>query len=355
MLQVDIETLGEFRVSVDHEFPKSITAVFGPSGSGKSTMLRAIAGMEPTRGLICFDEADWLNTELDVLVKPHHRPIGYVRQNAQLFPHLTVHDNLAYPVKYSKRYPGEITLDQVVEDFELSLLLPRRTHQVSGGETQRIILARMLLSQPKLLLLDEPLTGLDIQRKAEILPYLESLQTKYHIPTLYVSHAVDEITALCPHTVVLADGEMRASGRTADVLERRDLAELLGGSDTSSIINAKVLTHDRQYQLTTLEVEDRTWSVPMHLPLQPGEITTLRVRARDVSLAKVEPKAISVRNILPGKIVAIEDTNTGPSVNCVVQSGRTRLQAQITRASLDQLDLRIGDPVFALVKSVTLD
>ena len=354
MLQVDIESLGEFRVSVDHEFPKSITAVFGPSGSGKSTMLRAIVGMEPTRGLICFDEVEWLNTELDIFVQPHRRPIGYVRQNAQLFPHLTVHDNLTYPIKHSIRRPGDIVFDEVVEDFELSTLLSRRTHQVSGGETQRIILARMLLSQPTLLLLDEPLTGLDIQRKAEILPYLESLQSKYHIPTLYVSHAVDEITALCPHTVVLADGEVRASGRTADVLERRDLAELLGGGDRSSIISAKVLTHDRRYHLTTLKVEDRTWSVPMHLPLEPGEFTTLRVRARDVSLAKIEPKAISVRNILPGKIVAIEDTDTGPSVNCVIQSGRTRLQAQITHASLDQLSLRIGDTVFALVKSVTL-
>ena len=354
MLHIDIETLGEFRVSVDHEFPRSITAVFGPSGSGKSTMLRAIAGVEPTRGLICFDNAEWLNTELDVFVKPHRRPIGYVRQNAQLFPHLTVHDNLTYPIKHSIRRPGDIVFDEVVDDFELSGLLSRRTHQVSGGETQRIILARMLLSQPTLLLLDEPLTGLDIQRKAEILPYLESLQSKYHIPTLYVSHAVDEITALCPHTVVLADGEVRASGQTADVLERRDLAELLGGGDTSSIISAKVLTHDRRYSLTTLEVEDRTWSVPMHLPLEPGEFTTLRVRARDVSLAKVEPQAISIRNMLRGKIVAIEDNDAGPSVNCVIQSGRTRLQAQITHASLDQLSLRDGDTVFALVKSVTL-
>lgn len=354
MLQVDIETLGEFQVTVDHEFPKAITAIFGPSGSGKSTMLRAIAGMEPTRGLIRFDEADWLNTELDVFVKPHRRPIGYVRQNAQLFPHLTVYGNLTYPTKHSKRYPGDIALDQVVEDFKLSSLLQRRTHQVSGGETQRIILARMLLSQPKLLLLDEPLTGLDIQRKAEILPYLESLQANYHIPTLYVSHAVDEVTALCPHTLVLAEGEVRASGQTADVLERRDLADLLGGGDTSSIISAKVIAHDTNYQLTTLEVENRIWSVPMHLPITPGDTTTLRVRARDVSLAKIEPESISIRNILPGTIVAIEDSDSGPSVDCVIQAGQTRIQAQITRASLDQLSLHIGDTVFALVKSVTL-
>lgn len=354
MLHIQIETLGEFCVFVEHEFSKSITAVFGPSGSGKSTMLRAIAGLESTRGFIRFDGNEWLNSDSKVFVKPHQRPIGYVRQNAQLFPHLTVHDNLAYPIKHSKRKGENITFDGVVDDFELSSLLSRRTDQVSGGETQRIILARMLLSQPKLLLLDEPLTGLDLQRKAEILPFLESLQSKYHIPTLYVSHAVDEVTALCPYTIVLAGGKVRASGQTPEVLERRDLDELLGGNEPSSIISATVVGHDERYQLTTLEVEDRIWSVPMHLSLPPGETTTLRVRARDVSLAKVEPEAISVRNILRGEIVAIEDSGSGPSVNCFVQIGKTRLQAQITRASLDQLPLRNGDSVFALVKSVTL-
>lgn len=354
MLQIDIETLGQFRVSVDHEFPNSITAVFGPSGSGKSTMLRAIAGLEPTRGLICFDDIDWLNTNSSVFVKPYRRPIGYVRQNAQLFPHLSVHANLTYPIKHSTRRSGDIEFDEVVEDFQLSKLLSRRIDEISGGETQRIILARMLLSQPTLLLLDEPLTGLDLQRKAEILPYLESLQTKYDIPTLYVSHAVDEVTALCPNTVVLAEGEVRASGRTADVLEQRDLDEYIGGGDPSSIIGAKVIEHDPRYHLTIVEVEGSIWSVPMHLPIKIGESTMLRVRARDVSLAKTEPKAISIRNILQGKIVAIEELQTGPSVDCVIQAGATRLQAQITRASLDQLSLRVGDTVFALVKSITL-
>lgn len=355
MLHTRMRTLGAFQVSIDHIFPKSITAVFGPSGSGKSTMLRAIAGIEPTSGLISFAEEDWLNSERDVFIKPHQRPIGYVRQNAQLFSHLTVRGNLTYPIKHSIRRGGGITYEEVVEDFELSQLLPRRPDQISGGETQRVVLARMLLSQPKLLLLDEPLTGLDLHRKAEILPFLESLRAKYHIPTLYVSHAVDEVTALCAHTIVLAAGEVRASGETRDVLERRDLADLLGGGEPNSIISAKVVAHDSQYRLTTLEVEDRIWSVPMHLTLPPGKITTLRVRARDVSLAKVEPVAISVRNILQGKIVAIEDEDTGPSVNCVIQAGQTRLQAQITRASLDQLPLHNGDTVYALVKSVSLD
>ena len=354
MLTVRIESLGGFRVAVDHEFPKSITAVFGPSGSGKSTMLRSIAGLVPTKGLISCDEDEWLNSELNIFTKPHQRPIGYVRQNAQLFPHLSVRDNLMYPIKHSIRRGGSIEFGEVVEDFDLTGLLSRQTDQVSGGESQRIILARMLLSQPKLLLLDEPLTGLDIQRKAEVLPFLESLQAKYNIPTLYVSHAVDEVTALCPHTIVLDDGKVRAAGETSNLLERRDLTELLGTGEPSSIIRAKVIGHDARYQLTTLEVEDRIWSVPIHLTLPAREMTTLRVRARDVSLAKVEPEAISVRNLLRGEVVAIEDNNAGSSVICVIQAGLTRLQAQITRASLDELQINEGDEVYTLVKSVTL-
>ena len=354
MLEVQIKTLGDFQVLVNHSFPESITAVFGPSGSGKSTMLRAIAGLEPTSGLIRFNDEDWLNSDSGTNVKSHRRPIGYVRQNAELFPHLSVEGNLSYPVKHSIRRGGDIGFDEIVSDFELSGLLARMPNQVSGGETQRIVLARALLSQPSLLLLDEPLTGLDLQRKAEILPFLESMQSKYRIPTLYVSHAVDEITALCPHTIVLAEGTVRASGQTPEVLERRELDELLGNTEPSSIIRAKILAHDRDYHLTTLEVEGRVWSVPMHLPLPLGEMTTLRVRARDVAVAKVEPESISVRNILPGTIVAIEDDATGPSVDCVIEAGKTRLRARITRASLHELPLRIEDSVFALVKSVTL-
>ena len=354
MLRVNIKTMGGFRVSVNQDIPNAITAVFGPSGAGKSTMLRAIAGLEPSQGTIRFNEVEWLNTVANVDLKPHRRPVGYVRQSAQLFPHLTVRGNLLFPTRYSTRTEQEISIDAVIEDFELEHLLERKTHQISGGETQRVVLARMLLSQPKLLLLDEPLTGLDMQRKAELLPFLESLHTNYDLPTLYVSHAIDEVTALCSHTIVLDQGCVRVSGPTAEVIERPDLDRLLGEVEASSLVHATVLAHDERYALTTLQVENVVWSVPMHVALQSGERTTLRVRARDVALAKEKPEAISVRNILHGELVDVVDTSVGPSADCIVQSGTTRLRASITRKSLDQLGFRVGDRVYALVKSVTL-
>ena len=354
MLKVQIETLGQFKVKVDLNVPATITAVFGPSGAGKSTMLRAVAGLEPCHGIIEFNGTEWLSTESHINLKSQQRPIGYVRQNARLFPHMSVRGNLRYPIKHSKRSGHKIEFDQVVADFELEPLLERRPNEISGGETQRVILARMLLSQPKLMLLDEPLTGLDLQRKAEILPFLESLHLHYDMPTLYVSHAVDEVTALCSHTIVLDEGRVRASGPTEDVLERRDLDELLGDVDASSLVHATALEHDAKYGLTQLKVEDSEWSVPMHIDLEKGEHTTLRIRARDVALARDKPDQISVRNILQGRIVEIEAQENGPAADCIVQNGETRLRARITRASLDELQFQVGDSVYALIKSVTL-
>ncbi len=354
MLELNFETTGQFAVKVDLTFPQAMTAVFGPSGSGKSTMLRTVAGLEPTRGTIRFNGDEWLNSAQRVNVKPNRRAIGYVRQNASLFPHLSIQKNLSYPIRHSLRRGSEFEFEQVVADFELSDLLPRKPHEISGGETQRIALARALLSQPRLLLLDEPLTGLDMQRKAEILPFLESMLSAYDIPTLYVSHAVDEVTVVCPHTVVMAGGRIRAQGPTSEMLERRDLDEVLGDIDSSSLVKARVTAFDARYDLTELQVEDRVWSVPIHVQAPRGSSLILRVRARDVALATIEPTAISTRNTLYGKLVEIDAKESGPSVDCIVQTGSTRLRARITRASLDQLGLHIGDSVYALVKSVTL-
>lgn len=355
MLVANLQTQGRFKVEVDFEIENAITAIFGPSGSGKSTLLRAIAGLEPAKGLLRFNDATWLDSEHKLRVDPTLRPIGYVRQNVQLWPHLSVRGNLEFPLKHAKRSGNDIEFDQVVQDFELAYLLERRPHEVSGGESQRIALARALLAQPQLLLLDEPLTGLDLVRKAEILPYLEALNSHYKLPTLYVSHAIDEVLALCSATIVLGNGRVRASGATAEIIERQDISRLLADEESISLVRATILEHQKDYDLTTMQVEDSVWSVPMHVALNPGEQTMLRIRARDVALAKRRPEEISVRNVLEGEIKNLLPAENGPSADCILQNGATRLRARITRASLDQLDLKVGDRVFALIKSVTLD
>lgn len=355
MLRANFQTTGRFQVTVDLNLSNTITAVFGASGAGKSTFLRAIAGLEPAQGLIRFNDREWLDSSQKINMPTHQREIGYVRQNARLFPHLNVRGNLEFPLRHAKRQTRNIEFDRVLDDFELRGFLDRRAMDLSGGETQRVTLARALLAQPQLLLLDEPLTGLDMGRKAEILPYLESLHSQYDIPTLYVSHAIDEVTALCSETIVFSDGKVRASGETAAVLDRPDLDELTREAEAVSLIHAKIVAHDKTYELTTMQVEDSVWSVPMHVALRPGDQTMLRIRARDVALAKVKPEQISVRNVLKTTIEEINAASSGPTVDCLLRNGETRLRARITRASLDQLELKAGDSVFALVKSVTLD
>ena len=357
MLSLNFQTNGNFKVSVKQEVPSSIVAVFGPSGSGKTTLLRAIAGFEASEGYIRFDNEMWLDSSQSINISPDRRPLGYVRQNPALFPHLSILNNLKVPLKFGNPHSIQFSLEEVIETFKLQKLLQKSPFELSGGETQRVAIARSILRQPKLLLLDEPLTGLDLQRKAEILPFLRSLYSTFQIPTLYVSHSIDELISLCSHTLVLVGGRAQVFGETHNVLERRELNDVLEEpGEASSLIHAQVLSHDLKYRLTKLQIKNQSeWSIPYHSNLAVGDSTTLRVRARDVAVARSRPKDISVRNILKGTISELNSTDTDLSVECVIQSGRTRLRSQITRLSLDEIGFKVGEEVFALVKAVTLD
>lgn len=355
MLSVQVQSKGYFDLDVDLVFPDTICALFGVSGAGKSTLLRAIAGLESCTGTIIFQDETWLDSNRRTEIPVHRRPIGYVRQNVQLFPHLSVEANLLFPLRFSKRTGNQVSFEDVVSTFELKNLLARKPSELSGGETQRVAIGRALLSNPKLLLLDEPLTGLDIERKAEILPFIQSLHEQYEIPTIYVSHAIDEVTVLCSFTAVISDGRIQAAGDTEQVLERTDLEDAVGGIEASAIVQAEVIEHDLELRLTTLKVEQRVWNIPLYPNIAIGSKMRLRVRARDVSIAVHKPQSISIRNVLEGTITEIHENLDSYSTDCLVTSGSSRIRARITLASLRELNLNVGDRVFALVKSVTLD
>ena len=355
MLDLRLQTTGNFRIEIEQRVPNAINAVFGPSGAGKSTLLRAILGFEPALGQISFAGETWLNSSSKVNLPTNKRRIGYVRQSPQLFPHLTVQQNLAVPRSRVVGDKTTIRQDDVISFFRIEDLLTRKPSQLSGGELQRAVIARTLMSQPRLLLLDEPLTGLDLTAKSEILPILETLHTHYRIPTLYVSHAIDEITSVCQHTIVLSRGRVIASGPTNNILERRELEDMLGAGEASSLIDAKVVSHDAKFHITLVQVENSTWSVPLHSTLARGTVLRLRIRARDVALAKQLPKDISVRNTLSGTITSIAVDEHGPTADCIVACGNTRLRARITRAALADIGFSEGDQVYALVKAVTLE
>ena len=214
MLGVAVKKLrGTFSLEAAFELPTpGVVALFGRSGSGKSTLVNIIAGLlHPDAGRVALDDVVLLDTERRIYVPPEKRRIGYVFQDARLFPHLNVAANLAYG---ERRAPAQryVSLDTVAGLLDLGALMNRRTQQLSGGEKQRVAIGRALLSQPKLLLLDEPLASLDSARREEVLPYLELLRDQLAVPMVYVSHNFDEVLRLATYVVLMEAGSVIGQG-----------------------------------------------------------------------------------------------------------------------------------------------
>ncbi|GAB5467993.1 MAG: molybdenum ABC transporter ATP-binding protein [Rhodospirillales bacterium] len=335
---------------------EGITALFGPSGGGKSTLLRIVAGLERrARGRVAFDGALWADSEARLQLPAHRRPVGFLFQDARLFGHLDVAGNLRFADKRSRAQHPAITPEGVIEALDLAPLLQRRVGGLSGGERQRVALGRTLLARPRLLLLDEPLSALDVGRKAEILPYLEAAPRRFGIPALYVSHAVEEVAQIADRVIVLSHGRVQAIGPVTEVLERLDLQAVTGRFEAGSLLEVDVVAHDPDLQLTSLRLSGQDLVMPMLKSLLTGDRIRLRVRARDVALATVEPRGLSIRNVLAGRVETIQSEPDTAFAEVLVAIGSARLRARITRASVIDLDLRVGAPVYALIKSVTFD
>ena len=274
-------------------------------------------------------------------------------QDGRLFEHLSVAGNLRFAAHRSLRV--DPSFDDVVAALDLEALLPRRPAALSGGERQRVALGRTLLAKPALLLLDEPLAALDAARKAEILPYLEALPARFGMPTLYVSHAIDEVARLADRALVLMDGRKHAFGAAAAVLERPDVQAIAGPLEASATLQARVTGRDEHYRLTLLELAGQPLAMPLDSRLRPGQVAWLRIRARDVALATARPAGISIRNILAGRIAERADEANSPFANVVVDVGGQRLRARVTRAAAEELGLASGQAVFALVKGASFE
>lgn len=331
-----------------------VTALFGSSGGGKTSLLRTIAGFEAAAtGFIRFDGEDWLNSAAGVFLPPHRRPVGYVFQEARLFPHLSVAGNLRFAAKRSRA--PEALMQEVVGALDLSPLLHRRPARLSGGEQQRVALGRALLTQPRLLLLDEPLAALDQRRKADILPYLQAAAQRFSLPTIYVSHAIDEVAQLADQTMVMDQGRIVAGGSTAEMFERLDLQPLTGRFEAGVLLHATVVSHDAAFHLTRLDLYGQDLTMPALEHLPAGQEVRVRIRARDVALATQRPEGLSIRNVLAGTVVEIAEEAEAAFAEVLVDTGGARVRSRVTRAAIADLGLTEGMPVFALVKSVSFD
>lgn len=335
---------------------QGVTGLFGPSGSGKSTLLRIVAGLERrAAGTVTFGGDVWQDSRRRVFVRADARPVGYVFQDARLFEHLDVAGNLAYAAERAPRSAASIASDEVIAACDLKVLLPRRVGTLSGGERQRVALARTLMTQPRLLLLDEPLASLDAGRKSEILPYLETLPKRFGIPAVYVSHAIDEMARLADRVAVIQDGSIVAAGDAVEILNRTNLLPAGALFDAATILETHVSEHLPGLHLTRLRFQQHDIVVPMLGKRAIGDIVRLHVRAGDVALATVEPQGLSFRNVLPGTVAAIDADDASAFASAAVDIGGTLLRVHLTRHAVDELGLAPGRPVFALLKTATFD
>jgi molybdate transport system ATP-binding protein len=346
--------LGQFALDVAFVVPaRGVTGLFGPSGCGKTSVLRAVAGLLRLPQGRCSIVGDvW--QEGDHFRPVHERALGYVFQEASLFPHLSVRGNLLYGAPKNMQGPS-IAFDDVVAWLGLEKLLDRAPATLSGGERQRVAIGRALLSQPKILLMDEPLSALDRLTKDEILPCLERLHERLAIPVLYVTHDMSEIERLADHLVLMREGRVLACGPLGTLQSDPSLPLALS-QEAAVSLNAWVESYDAADGIAALAVSGARFLVPS-APLLVGAPQRLRILAGDVSLAREVPQASTIVNVLRAKILSVQESGAHQMV-AVLGLGEdgqgARLLSRVTSRSWRLLGFEAGMTIFAQVKGAAL-
>jgi len=342
-----------FALDAQFEAPTpGVVALFGRSGCGKTTTINIIAG------LLAADEA---RVELDghvlsdtatgISVPPEERLIGYVFQDDRLFPHMSVLRNLRYGLKRTRAPQQTIGFDQIVQLLGLERLLQRQPYQLSGGERQRVSLGRALLSQPGMLLLDEPLAALDAARREEVLPYLERLRDNLSIPMVYVSHQFDEVLQLATHVVLMDAGRVVAQGSLSEVSLLPQLRAIVGPDSVGAVVDGVVTTVDQSCGMAELRVGSGSLNVSVNR-VSVGDQVRVQLLARDIILGTEEPRGLSVRNQLRGVVASVVDDEDDARL-VTVDVGGINVLSRVTRGAVEALGLKGGMSVWVLVKAVS--
>lgn len=343
-----------FALDVDLDLPeRGVSALFGHSGSGKTSCLRCFAGLDrPQQGYLQVAGELWQDSDRGFFLPAHKRAIGYVFQDANLFPHLSVRKNLEYGQRRIPVSQRKVALEQALQLLGIGHLLERMPSALSGGERQRVGIARALVTSPRLLLMDEPLASLDLKRKHEVLPYLQRLHEELDIPVLYVSHAPDEVARLADHLVLLDEGQVRASGPLKETLLRADLP-FASDDEAEAVIDGQVCGHDGAYDLLQLNLPGSEACLRLpHAALPSGHRVRVKIKARDVSLSLQRAEGSSLLNLLPVRVDGWQALDA--QMLLTLRIGDQRLLARITRYSFDQLGIHAGQALWAQIKSVSL-
>ena len=357
---------GGFTLDLSFESNAPVTGVFGPSGCGKSTLIHTIAGLvQPAHGSIITDDQTLFDSAHRINVPAHRRNLGVVFQEDRLFPHLSVESNLLYgctsqglawfPTRRTESRHAKL-FAQVVEMLEIAPLLKRRPRSLSGGERQRVALGRALMSQPRLLMLDEPLSSLDRRLKQQIIPYLQRVRDTGMVPMLYVSHDLTELLQLTDRLLLLEHGRLAGHGRYMDLLHEHPALAVVHDRGMGNVLSAQICSHDEEQGVSMLALTNAdpgalnraVQLVSPRVAAEVGAHVTIAFSAWEVALALREVHGISIQNQLPGTVVrctyhehrAVVEVNVGQSI-----------VVELSRPGAASLNLKPGQSVICLIKS----
>lgn len=341
----------EFSIDAKFNIPaQGVLGIFGHSGSGKTSLLRCIAGLEKdASGYIEVNNKIWMNET--TFLSSQERNIGYIFQESRLFPHLSVTQNLEYGAKRSRTETPIINHQHLLELLEVTHLLKRKPHQLSGGEKQRIAIARALFKDPELLLLDEPLASLDEKRKQEILPFLDRLHNELSIPMVYVSHNLDEVSLLCDHMLVIDKGRVQFNGTLHESLTSPE-SPLAHATNAAAVLEGNIIKQEKEHQISYLQTNNgNTIQIQGLVPI--GKQVRVRIQARDVSLCKTAATDSSILNIIECNITKIIDEQTA-QILLQLECNNDILLSRISKKSYAQLGLKLNQTVFAQIKALSI-
>ena len=350
MLHIDVKKqLGTLPLEAHLDIPsQGVTALFGLSGSGKSSLINLVSGLiDPDEGVISLNDRELFNSAENSCVPINQRNIGYVFQDARLFPHYTVNGNLRYGMKNTSKDE----FNYIVELLGIGHLLKRYPITLSGGEKQRVAIGRALLTDPEILLMDEPLSALDLPRKRELMNYLERLSKEINIPILYVTHSLDELLRLAERVVLLTNGKVEAYDVLESIWESPLFLPWKQENEQSAVLSLPVFMHNPSYKMTALSIGDQNIWINQ-VEAQINEKVRICIHSSDVSISLNKVEQSSIRNTLYGRIVKILELEN--RVDLKLDIGGKHLWASISKWSFHDLALQEGQLVYAQIKAISV-
>ncbi len=339
-----------FSLKISAEFLPGFTVLFGPSGAGKSTLLDCIAGIvRPDAGRVALGEEIFFDGEKEMFLPPQKRGMGYVFQSLALFPHLSAEENVRFGIPTLPDGERSKRTQRVFDAFHIGQLRGRKPAELSGGEKQRVALARSVVTEPRVLLLDEPLTGLDAGLRRAILDDLRVWNAEQRIPILYVTHNREEVDAIGDRVVTMIDGHVRETGLPQEVLDAPRAVALANAAGFENLFTGRVVEHREPdgVMRVLLDGSDCELEVPLGRA-EMGDLIRVAIRAGDILLATQLPYGLSARNVLPGRVESVE--TRGTVVNVTVNAG-VRFTVHVTPGAARSLELAPDSVVWLVVKT----